>query len=194
MDQTRDTDDRILSAFLRLAAERGLEGVTTREVAAEAGVNPVTLFRRFGDKTTMAVEAIRRYSPVGRLQNRDPGVDPDHAAAGLVDCLLFLTDLTLEPRRIPWLRFNVKQMSQLPEVRAELGAIMQGVYGYLRRALDQAAPALRPEVDHHVTALQLIGLLKVARQMDEFRDAQEPQPEDWRTLFQTAMRPLLREV
>lgn len=194
MDQTTDTDDRILSAFLRLAAERGVDGVTTREIAAEAGVNPVTLFRRFGDKTTIAVEAIRRYSPAKQLQNRDPGVDPEHAADGLVDCLLFLAELTLERRRIPWLRFGVKQMSQLPEVRAQLGAMVQEIYSYVRRALAQAAPALRPEVDHHVTALQLIGLIKTARQMDEFQDAPDPQPEDWRSLFQAAIRPLLREV
>ncbi|HYF92569.1 MAG TPA: helix-turn-helix domain-containing protein [Symbiobacteriaceae bacterium] len=194
MDGTRGTDDRILSAFLRLAAERGLDGVTTREVAAEAGVNPVTLFRRFGDKTTIAVEAIRRHSPAPKLENRNPGVNPDHALEGLLDCMLFLAELTEEHRRIPWLRFGVKQMSQVPEVRAELSMIVKAVYGYVRRALAQAAPALRPEVDHHVTALQLIGLLKAARQMDELAVAHEPQPADWRTLFRTALRPLLREV
>lgn len=194
MDETRSTDDRILSAFLRLAAERGMEGVTTREVAAEAGVNPVTLFRRFGDKSTIAVEAIRRYSPAAQLQGRDPGVDPADAAGGLVEALLFLADQTLEARRVPWLRLGVRQMSQVPEVRAELSAITQAVYGYLRRALGQAAPALRPEVDYHVTALMLLGLLKAARQIDEFQDAQEPRPEDWRALFRAAIKPLLREV
>ena len=194
MDQTQTTDDRILSAFLRLAAERGMDGVTTREIAAEAGVNPVTLFRRFGDKTTIALEAIRRYSPAARLQNRDPGVEPDHALDGLVDAMLFLADLTLEHRRMPWLRFGMKQMSQVPEVRAEIGAIVQEIYGFMRRTLAQAAPALRPEVDHHVTAMMLIGLAKVARRMDESLDAQELGQEEWRTLFRTAIRPLLREV
>jgi AcrR family transcriptional regulator len=194
MDGTRSTDDQILSAFLRLTAERGLDGVTTREVAEEAGVNPVTLFRRFGDKTTIAVEAIRRYSPAAKLQNRDPAVDPENAAEGLVACLLFLTELTLEHRSIPWIRLGLVQVSQLPEVRTELSAIVQAVYGYLRRALAQAAPALRPEVDHHVTALQWMGLLMAARRMGEFGDASIPQQQDWGALFQTAIRPLLREV
>lgn len=194
MDGTRSTDDQILSAFLRLAAERGLDGVTTRDLASEAGVNPVTLFRRFGDKTTIALEAIRRYSPAPKLQNLDPGVDPKHAAEGLVASLLFLIDLTMAHRRVPWVRFGMMQASQLPEVQAEIGAIIKTVYDYLRRALSQAAPALRPEVDHHVTALQLLGLMKVARRMGQSGDAREPQPEDWRALFQAAIRPLLREV
>lgn len=194
VDRTRDTDDRILSAFLRLAVQRGLDGVTTREVAAEAGVNPVTLFRRFGDKNTIAVEAIRRYSPAEELRNRDPGVDPHNAADGLVECLIFVDELMLERRRVPWLRFGARQMSLLPEVRVQLNGIVQAVYGYLRRALAQAAPALRPEVDHHATALLLLGLVKAARQMAEFTDAPEPLPEDRRDLFRAAIRPLLREA
>lgn len=194
MDQTQTTDDRILGAFVRLAAERGMDGVTTREIATEAGVNPVTLFRRFGDKATIAVEAIRRYSPAERLRNLDPGVQPDHALDGLVGAMLSLADLTLEHRRMSWLRFGMKQMSQVPKVRAEISAIVQEIYGFVRRALAQAAPALRPEVDHHATALMLIGLLKVARRMDESLDAQELGQEEWRTLFRAAIRPLLREV
>jgi AcrR family transcriptional regulator len=191
---SKDTDDRILSAFLQLAGERGMDAVTTREIAAAAGVNPVTLFRRFGDKTTIAIEAIRRYSPVAPLNSRDPAVDPQHALDGLVDCLIYMAEVTGEHRRIPWLRFGVKQSSQVPEIRAELSAIVLAIHGYLMRALEQAAPALRPEVDLYVTALQLIGLARTARQMEELKAGTEPLPEDWRKLFAAAIRPLLREV
>jgi AcrR family transcriptional regulator len=192
MQQTQDTDERILTAFLRLAAEQGLDGVTTRELAAEAGVNPVTLFRRFGDKTTLAVAAIRRYSPAPKLQGLDPGIDPAHAAEGLVEALLLLVDLTAQPRRTPWLRLAVRRMSQVPSVHAEIEAVIQSVYGFVRRALDQAGPALRPEVDHHVTALQLIGLIRVAERVTS--EDSEPSSDQWRALFQAAIRPLLREV
>lgn len=194
MDGTRNTDDQILSAFLRLAAERGVDAVTTREVAQEAGVNPVTLFRRFGDKSTIIVEAIRRYSPVDRLQSQDPGVNPENAAEGLVSCLLFLTQLTVESRRVPWLRFGLTQISQSHEVRDEVGHIMEAVYGFLRRALAQAGPALRPEVDHHATALQFMGLSSMARRMAELHETHELPPEEWRALFAAAVRPLLRST
>jgi hypothetical protein len=45
-----------------------------------------------------------------------------------------------------------------------------------------------------VTALQLIGLARTARQMEELKAGTEPLPEDWRKLFAAAIRPLLREV
>ncbi len=50
--------DRILSAAARVYAETGFRGATTRRIAAEAGVNEVTLFRHFGSKSSLISEAI----------------------------------------------------------------------------------------------------------------------------------------
>jgi AcrR family transcriptional regulator len=44
------TDDRILDAAEELFAAHGFGGTTTRALAQRAGVNEVTLFRRFGSK------------------------------------------------------------------------------------------------------------------------------------------------
>lgn len=44
------TDDRILDAAEELFAAHGFAGTTTRALAQRAGVNEVTLFRRFGSK------------------------------------------------------------------------------------------------------------------------------------------------
>lgn len=70
------TDARILEAALRVFLEEGHAAATTRRIAAEAGVNEVTLFRRFGNKDHLLVEALRRdayerVTPVG------PGEDPE---------------------------------------------------------------------------------------------------------------------
>lgn len=54
------TDERILDAAMRVFEEVGLRGATTRRIAEEAGVNEVTLFRRFGSKETLLLEAMRR--------------------------------------------------------------------------------------------------------------------------------------
>lgn len=54
------TDDRILDAAMRVVVEEGLRGATTRRIAEEAGVNEVTLFRRFGSKDHLLCEAFRR--------------------------------------------------------------------------------------------------------------------------------------
>lgn len=46
----RETGEAILTAAADLFAERGYRGTTTRAIAERAGVNEVTLFRRFASK------------------------------------------------------------------------------------------------------------------------------------------------
>lgn len=48
--EERDTGEAILVAAADLFAERGYKGTTTRAIAERAGVNEVTLFRRFKNK------------------------------------------------------------------------------------------------------------------------------------------------
>ena len=62
MDETRD---RILSAAHRVFAGSGFRGATTKRIAAEAGVNEVTLFRQFACKDDLLKEAIERQSQHG---------------------------------------------------------------------------------------------------------------------------------
>ena len=50
--------DRILAAAVRVFEECGSRGATTRRIAEEAGVNEVTLFRHFGSKEKLLLEAL----------------------------------------------------------------------------------------------------------------------------------------
>jgi AcrR family transcriptional regulator len=54
--------ERILAAASRVYAKHGSLGATTRHIAAEAGVNEVTLFRIFGSKEALLDEAIHQCS------------------------------------------------------------------------------------------------------------------------------------
>jgi len=47
---SNDTETKILTAAAELFSERGYAGTTTRAIAGRAGVNEVTLFRRFENK------------------------------------------------------------------------------------------------------------------------------------------------
>ncbi|MDI9618910.1 TetR/AcrR family transcriptional regulator [Methanothermobacter sp.] len=47
------TEDRILEAARSLFIRKGYRGATTGEIAAEAGVSEVTLFRKFGSKKNL---------------------------------------------------------------------------------------------------------------------------------------------
>jgi AcrR family transcriptional regulator len=51
--------DRILEAAVRVYAEQGFRGATTRRIAEEAGVNEITVFRHFGSKDALITEALR---------------------------------------------------------------------------------------------------------------------------------------
>jgi len=53
-----ETRARLLAAAARVYAQHGYQGATTRAIAAEAGVNEVTLFRLFGAKEALLDEAI----------------------------------------------------------------------------------------------------------------------------------------
>ena len=55
-----DTHRRLLEAAARVFARRGLEGATTREIAREAKVNEVTLFRHFQSKENLLSAVLQR--------------------------------------------------------------------------------------------------------------------------------------
>ncbi|AQP48183.1 hypothetical protein BW730_12420 [Tessaracoccus aquimaris] len=56
--RSQATADALLDAALDLIGECGLRGTTTRAIAERAGVNEVTLFRKFGSKSKLVREAI----------------------------------------------------------------------------------------------------------------------------------------
>lgn len=71
------TKQQLLDAAVRVYAEGGFRGATTRRIAEEAGVNEVTLFRLFGSKAALIDEAIRcRAINVARSPLPDIPVDP----------------------------------------------------------------------------------------------------------------------
>lgn len=73
--------DRILQAAARVYAEAGFRGATTRRIAQEAGVNEVTLFRIFGSKDALLLEAMN----LGSTQPELPALPdiPEHPEAEL---------------------------------------------------------------------------------------------------------------
>jgi AcrR family transcriptional regulator len=56
------TRESLLDVTARLYSEHGWRGTTTRRIAEAAGVNEVTLFRQFGSKESLLLQAIRQAS------------------------------------------------------------------------------------------------------------------------------------
>ncbi len=55
-----ETEQKILDAALSVLVSRGYEGATTRRIAEAAGVNEVTLFRKFQSKDNILKEVISK--------------------------------------------------------------------------------------------------------------------------------------
>jgi AcrR family transcriptional regulator len=69
------TKDRLLRATLKLISEKGYLGATTREIAHEAGVTELTLFRNFGSKERLFEELLKSYTFLPKLKELLPELD-----------------------------------------------------------------------------------------------------------------------
>jgi AcrR family transcriptional regulator len=69
------TRQRLLDATLKLISEKGYLGATTREIAQEAQVTELTLFRHFGTKEKLFEELLRNHTFLPRLKELLPELD-----------------------------------------------------------------------------------------------------------------------
>jgi len=61
MNQKLNNKDRLLLAAIDLMAKKGYNGVSTKEIAAAAGLSEMTLFRHFGTKRYLLEAAVDRF-------------------------------------------------------------------------------------------------------------------------------------
>lgn len=73
--KTTDTKERLLQAAMKLVSEKGYLGATTREIAQEAGVTELTLFRRFGSKEKLFEGMLERYTFLPKLKELLPELE-----------------------------------------------------------------------------------------------------------------------
>lgn len=75
MLKTMDTKERLLGATMKLVSEKGYLGATTREIAQEAGVSEITLFRHFGSKEKLFEGMLGQYTFLPQLKELRPRLD-----------------------------------------------------------------------------------------------------------------------
>jgi AcrR family transcriptional regulator len=153
-----DTEARILAAAAELLAERGYTGTTTSAIAERAGVNEVTLFRRFETKAgvlhalaSVAAAARGAFPPPDAVVAGDLRATLRNlAAVEIRDAVAsggLVLRLTLEARSVP-------------EVQAAMSEIatsnLERMAGFLRA--QQADGQLRPGIDARLLAEVFFGL------------------------------------
>jgi len=71
-DIKENTKEKVLGAAIKLISEKGYLGATTREIAQEAGVTELTLFRHFGSKEQLFEQVLNSYTFLPALKELLP--------------------------------------------------------------------------------------------------------------------------
>ena len=152
------TRERLLQAAVEVFAETGYAGATTRVIAERAGVNEVTLFRHFGAKADLLVQAMAgeadRLLPQAFQYSGDLETDFVRLVRHYVEFVAgkarFIATVLSELPRFP-------ELAPAAEVPRRMFAAAAGVIGRY-----QKEGALRPEPPHIVAGTLLAPLLMLA--------------------------------
>ena len=162
------TRDKILEAALKLFSQKGFLGATTRQIAREAGVAEVTLFRHFPSKEALFEEVIRRYSFLPALKGILPGLE----RAGYEEAMLEIARRFLErlEERKDLIRIMLAERHLYP---SQVKRIFGGFLGEMIRMLAdyfrqlQARGILR-DFDPDVRCQVIPGVVVCVRQIPGF--------------------------
>jgi AcrR family transcriptional regulator len=108
-----DTKERLFDASLKLISEKGYLGATTREIAQEADVTELTLFRHFGSKERLFMEVLSKYTFLPKLKELLPELEHlsyDDALRLVANKFL----LTLKQRK-PMIKIMYSEVNLYPE-------------------------------------------------------------------------------
>ncbi len=125
-----ETKKRLLEATLKLISEKGFLGATTREIAHNAGVTELTLFRHFGSKERLFEQLLNSYTFLPRLRELLPELNScTYEEALTLIATRFL--LTLKERR-PMMKIVVSELHVYPD---KIRKIYNTVIGEVRATL-----------------------------------------------------------
>lgn len=109
-----DTRERILKTAGRLFAEQGYARTTTRAIAAEAGVNEVTLFRHFSSKQNLLRAFVEQFNAQGF-----PGTFEQNLTGSYPDDVRFMARAAMQStiENFQLLRIMLCDALDVPEIR-----------------------------------------------------------------------------
>jgi len=139
-----NTKEKLVKTTLRLISERGYLGATTREIARQAGVTELTLFRNFGSKEKLFEAMLRRYTFLPKLMELFPELNRVSYSESLK---MIGTNYfeTLQHNKL-FMKIMFSEMNHYPEN-------VRSVYNNLVKDLLQA-------LAEHFAALQKKGILR----------------------------------
>lgn len=138
------TKDKLLESALKLFSQKGYLGATTREIAKEAGVAEITLFRHFSTKEQLLEEVLNNYSFLPELKYILPGLSKlEYEEALFVIIKTFLDSLFLR-----------KEMTKI--MKAEIFTHPEKVAKYVQIFIDE----LYDTIAIYFKEMQEMGILR----------------------------------
>ncbi|MFJ9779836.1 TetR/AcrR family transcriptional regulator [Amycolatopsis sp. NPDC101161] len=168
-----DQRERILSAAVKLLADAGPSGLSTRAVAAAAGVQTPTLYRLFADKDGL-LDAVASFGFESYLAEKRAFVPSDDPVADLRRGWDVHVEFGLANPAIYTLMYGNARPGRQPVAATENRAILRGM---LERA--NAQGLLRVPVEAAVVAIEASttgAVLLLLTQPEQARDAQLIRP------------------
>jgi len=139
-----DTRQRLLGATMKLVSEKGYLGATTREIAREAGVSELTLFRHFGSKEKLFLGMLGQYTFLPKMRELRPrleGLSYEDALRTVATRFL----LTLKERK-PFVKIIYSEVNLYP--------------GKVRKAYAETMDDMRATLADYFTSLKRQGVLR----------------------------------
>ena len=165
-------DERLLDVAIEQFGRQGLEGASTRVIAAAARTAMSSITYHYGGKEGLYLAAARRISELitarmgARLaQAAEPdALSPQQAVAQVTAFADGFLSMMLDPESAPWARFIVReQMEPTPAFEVLWGQFMQAVSDYLVKLVLRAGDGRWKLAEARVRAVALIGQVLVFR-------------------------------
>lgn len=174
--------ERLVDAAERVFARQGIASATTREIAKEAGVNEVTLFRNFQTKQGLLAAVLERaFLPPGEGGQPGGALPKD---AGLQEVLMDFArrDFERKRRNIELMRVLLGEIHRLGDQETEvLRRIFQPwkdeLLGRLREA--QRKGEMRAGIKPVLVVDQLVAMLFIGALRAETMKCVDYSPEDY---------------
>lgn len=157
-------DSQILDAALEVIVQRGYAGATTREIAAAAGINEVTLFRRFGNKDNLLRSVVEAEAKAFIAADIEYTGDLEADLMRIVDFYHHL--MTTRGRMIALMVVEIPRQPDLMEIWQTPLTIIHKLTGLIERYQREGRLVKEPPVQAFVS---LVGPLFLGNMLDNLQ-------------------------
>jgi AcrR family transcriptional regulator len=152
------TKETIVDAAYRLFSRKGYSGTTTREIAEQAGVNELTLFRHFRNKLNLLSQVILQHATEVRLEKILEGTEKVSFEEGFHQFARAF--LILLEEKYPIIRLMIIEATSNPELKAIVGPIPMKLRGILIKHLERGVREgrVREDLDLELVAQSFLWI------------------------------------